>query len=73
MSDDTGNPSSGDPCPNCGGRLVVVNSFASGDYRVRYLGCRACGYRPPNNRLVVPLRYAPPRNFATSSKVGGKK
>ena len=54
---------SGDPCPNCPtGILVVVQTNAAGNYRIRYLGCRTCNTRPDNNKLVpVPIEYAPKR------------
>jgi len=62
---------SGDDCTKCDGRLIVVNTFVVGDERIRYLGCRQCGYRPKNNCQRIPLRFAPKklsRVFATSSK-----
>lgn len=61
---------SGDPCLKCSGRLQVVNTKVAGDSRIRYLGCRACGHRPADNIIVIPLEYAPPRKSqlgATSS------
>ena len=36
---------SGDPCPDCDGTLIVIDSRVVGDRRVRRLGCRGCGYR----------------------------
>lgn len=55
--------SPGDPCP-CGHYLVVVKSEPKASSRVRYLGCRNCGYRPPNNKLVVPLKISIPNTLA---------
>ncbi len=52
---------SGQPCPNCDGRLQVVNTKIVSDTRVRYLGCRKCGYRPKRNCRCVPLAFAPRR------------
>ena len=54
-------------CEKCGARLQVVNTKIIGESRVRYYGCRDCGFRPPGNKHVLPLRYSPPR--ATSSKM----
>ena len=53
----------------CGGRFGVLNSIItrSRASRIRYIGCRKCGYRPPKNKLIVPLIYAPPRVTATHS------
>jgi hypothetical protein len=42
-------------CPKCGGRIIVVNSLRISQSRIRYRGCRQCGYRPPDNKRVVPL------------------
>lgn len=55
------------PCPRCGGHIQVVNTKIVGENRLRYLGCRKCGYRPPQNKLIIPLEYAPPQVRATSS------
>lgn len=60
------------PCPQCRacGRLTpagrvpliqVVNTEADGGVRIRYLGCRCCGYRPKGNKRVVPLEFAASR------------
>jgi hypothetical protein len=64
---------SGDTCPACYRLLQVVNTIVIGASRKRYIGCRSCGYRPPNNVQVVPLEHAPRRQpqifdpFATGS------
>jgi hypothetical protein len=50
-------PQSGDPCL-CGGRIHVVNTRILGNTRIRYLGCRRCGFRPANNKVQVPLANA---------------
>lgn len=53
---------SGDPCPKCeSGKLIVVDTKVDGNYRLRYLGCRTCGHRPEDNKMVIPVQYAPPR------------
>lgn len=60
---------SGDECPNpkcTGGVLTVVQTSVEGDSRLRYLGCRKCGQRPDDNKIIVPARYAPPRNKSQS-------
>lgn len=60
------------PCPHCRacgqvtsvGRtpvIQVVNTEANGSVRIRYLGCRVCGYRPKGNKRIVPLEFAPSR------------
>jgi hypothetical protein len=52
----------GDDCPTgCGGRIQVTSTRIVFDTRVRYLGCRTCGYRPDDNVLTVPLADAPRR------------
>jgi len=55
-------PQPGDRCPECGHYYVTVNTRIIPDamLRVRYIGCRRCGHRPPDNRIEVPLRDAPP-------------
>lgn len=55
--------SSGDKCPRrkCKGRIQVVDTAVKGDHRIRYLGCRMCGYRPVKNKIIVPIAYAPKR------------
>jgi hypothetical protein len=53
-----------DACPRCGSILQVVNSKVVGDTRVRYIGCRRCGFRPENNKTLVPAIYAPYRRRA---------
>jgi hypothetical protein len=42
-------------CPKCGGKIIVVNSLRISESRIRYLGCRKCGFRPHDNKRVVPL------------------
>ena len=52
----------GDDCPLChDGQLIVVQTIVGMRFRHRYLGCNACGKRPENNKLSVPIEYAPPR------------
>lgn len=52
----------GDDCPQCVvGVIGVIKSVVFGKYRHRYIGCRACGYRPENNKQIVPVEYAPER------------
>jgi len=54
---------SGDKCPRrkCKDYIRVVKSEVKGSYRIRYLGCKSCGYRPAKNKQIVPLEYAPAR------------
>jgi len=57
-------------CPKCGALLQVVNSRIIGVTRVRYIGCRKCGFRPPHNRRLVPAIYAPARHRAPVAQNG---
>ncbi len=41
--------------------LIVINSRVRESHRVQYLGCKRCGYRPPNNKRIIPLTFAPPQ------------
>ena len=41
--------------------IQVVNTEADGGARIRYLGCRCCGYRPKENKRIVSLEFAPSR------------
>lgn len=45
-------PVSGDDCPQCNGRLSIVDSRVRDGHRIRFLGCRSCGHRPEANKLV---------------------
>lgn len=51
----------GELCPRCGDTIGVVNSYVEGANRVRLMGCRGCGYRPDENKQLVPLELAPKR------------
>lgn len=64
-------------CPQClaAGKeepLGVLNTQISEDrsHRVRYLGCYACGFRPENNKLIIPIAMAP---FHPSRSAGAKR
>jgi hypothetical protein len=46
-----GGPMPGDPCPECGGRLRVVNSRRAGNVQVRHLACTRCGRRAGKQTL----------------------
>lgn len=49
----------GDRCESCQvGRLYTYKSKTGAAYIVRYLRCRACGHRPADNKLVLPLAMA---------------
>ena len=52
---------SGDTCPKCAGLFAVLNTRIRGETRVRFVGCKSCGYRPPANKIVIPLGHAPPQ------------
>lgn len=39
-------------CERCSRRLGVLNTKRIGETRVQYIGCRRCGYRPPDNKRV---------------------
>ena len=53
------------PCKDCQGRLKVyctrVNVIAN--RRIRYMQCDTCGAKPERNIWVLPLEYAPARNY----------
>lgn len=57
---------SGDDCPapGCGGRLHVYHTHCTADARIRYLECDRCGWKPDDNKQIVPLEFAPPRRRA---------
>ena len=59
----THRPALGDPCPSvhCPGTLGVYRTTIQGDYRIRYLACKRCGFKPDQNKWVIPLEYAPPQ------------
>ena len=66
----------GQPCPECGAKIQVVNSTPLKEFRRRYYGCRECGFRPENNVEYVPLfpkrgesAVIPPTVFRLFSKV----
>lgn len=52
-------PAIGDDCSRCGGRIGVLDTRVSGAWRTRWLGCHDCGFRPPDNKQIVPLEHAP--------------
>lgn len=57
---------SGDPCPACAaGRLCVYHTHVvdrgEASYRLRYLWCGVCHHTPAENKVQVPLRFAPSR------------
>lgn len=51
-------------CDQCRGRLKVVNTEVrlDLDVRIRYLACNDCGWRPEDNKQIVPLEFAPPES-----------
>lgn len=60
------------PCPRCRAErrftptgkppvIQIVNTEANGCSRIRYLGCRLCGFRPRGNKRIVALEFAPSR------------
>lgn len=55
-------------CPTCQAnrvepppRLIVLNSRIRAGTRIQYLGCTRCGFRPPENKRIIPLSFAPPQ------------
>lgn len=58
-------PRSGDPCAcaKCRGLLQVANTKVkeAEGCRIQYLACNLCAWRPDDNKIVIPLQYAPPR------------
>lgn len=57
----------GAECPRCGGRIGVLNTRVSesGASRLRWLGCIDCGFRPDDNKQVVPIQFAPAQSRRT--------
>lgn len=43
----------GDSCPQCRGDVGVYCTRHSGQRTIRYLACRACGWKPPDSKLVT--------------------
>ncbi len=58
-------PRSGDPCDcaKCRGILQVANTRVKIEVgmRVQYLACSTCGDRPDDNKIIIPLEFAPER------------
>lgn len=54
---------SGDKCPvkDCAGTFAVYHTHCTDTSRIRYIGCDVCGFKPANNKQVLPLDYAPYR------------
>lgn len=56
---------SGDPCDcaKCRGHLEVANTKVkeAAGVRVQYLACDLCAWRPEDNKVIIPLEFAPPR------------
>jgi hypothetical protein len=50
-------------CAQCQGKLSVYSTHVKPDagVRVRYLSCDICHWRPVENKVIVPLAYAPRR------------
>lgn len=51
----------GETCPKCGDTIGVENTRVEGNVRIRLMACRNCGYRPEDNKQVVPIELAPKR------------
>ncbi len=64
--DDPQQPRPGDRCEQCGGYLIVRHSkrSACNQWQIQFLACGddECGYRPPNNKLLVPAERIRRRN-----------
>jgi hypothetical protein len=56
---------SGDPCgcAKCLGKLAVQNTRVkeAAQVRVQYLACDLCNWRPEDNKVIIPLEFAPAR------------
>lgn len=48
-------------CPECGGLVGVLNTRVEEAHRVRWYGCRECGWRPAENKQILPIDHAPGR------------
>jgi hypothetical protein len=42
----------GSTCPHCGQTIGIYCTRRTADGTIRYLGCRTCGHRPVDNKLV---------------------
>lgn len=63
---------SGDRCgiPECAGKLEVYSTRVklNEDVRVQYLRCSRCSWKPSDNKLIIPLDFAPVRPFPEARK-----
>jgi hypothetical protein len=51
-------------CAKCRGHLKVKTTIVKEDegVRVQYLACTLCNFKPDDNKIIVPLDFAPPRD-----------
>lgn len=46
----------GSVCPKCmQGSIHAYRSIRAGNWRIRYYSCNHCRWKPPNNKVSVPL------------------
>lgn len=62
---DDEHPSLGSPCSQCKSgwyksyKTDIKENGGSPPVRIRYLHCAVCGHLPANNKLTIPLEFAP--------------
>ncbi len=51
-------------CKECAGKLTVYTTIANEDtgFRTQYISCDVCNWKPVDNKIIVPLEFAPPRS-----------
>jgi len=49
-------------CDGCRGRLTVYTTIVNHDEqrRTQYISCNLCHWKPEDNKLIIPLEFAPP-------------
>lgn len=50
-------------CAECRGKLTVYCTIVNEDtgFRTQYIACNSCSWKPDDNKLIVPLEFAPPQ------------
>jgi hypothetical protein len=67
---------SGQICESCksGGYTVYASMRSSdGNYQIQYLNCPCCGYRPSENKVVLPADSIRRRNTLLSKRLNLKR
>lgn len=55
-------------CDHCTGKLTVYATIVNEDTqrRTQYICCDVCSWKPEDNKIIVPLEFAPPRHRPSS-------